>query len=183
MKKIIAAVCASFIIAASLTGCYDPAKDPNMKLENGTTASTQATTAAATEAPKPADYKDDITGLRDYLKDLKIITIEQDNKNVTEMQHKLIGAEKGYKYSMAEVAIEIYEYKLDGENKTRDEVIESVKTKGSFTLYDKEIKAYLSDNGKYLMVYTNLKIDENNKQSNEYKARESAVKAFKEFHK
>ncbi len=183
MKRMIAAVCATFMIAAALTGCYDPASDPNMKLQNGTTASTQASTAAATEAPKPADFKNDLSGLRDYLKAMGYVAIEQDDKNVTKMNSKLIGAKDGYKYAMGDVTIEIYEFDLSGDNKTRDDTIASVKAKGSFTLYEKEVKAYLSDNGKYLMIYTNAKIDENNKQSNEYKARESALKAFREFYK
>ncbi|MEE3333557.1 MAG: hypothetical protein VZR54_04680 [Ruminococcus sp.] len=184
MKRIIAAVCASFIIAASFTSCYDPAKDPKMKLENGTTAAaTEAESEAATEPPKPADYKDNLNGLRDYLKDLGYITIDKDNANVSKMNAKLIGAQKGNKYVMGDVSIEIYEYKLDGENKTRDEMLDSVKSKGSFTLYEKEVKATLSDNGKYLMIYSNSKIDENDKNSDAYKLREATIKAFKGFYK
>lgn len=183
MKRIIAAVCASFIIAASLASCYDPASDPNMKLQNGTTASTQATTQAATEAPKASDFKDSLTGLRDYLKEMGFIEVQDDDKNVTKMNAKLIGAKKGFKYAMGDVTIELYEYDLKGDNKTRDEFIKSVKDNGSFTLYEKEVKAYLSDNGKYLMIYTNAKIDESNKSSDEYKSREAAVKAFKGFYK
>lgn len=183
MKRIIAAACAAFMIAATFTSCYDPVKDPNMKLQNGTTASTQATTAAATEAKKAADYKDDLAGLRDYMKDKEYITIEQDDKNVTKMKNELIGAKEGYKYSMGDVLVELYEFNLSGTNAERDKTLESVKKNGSFTIYSKEVKAYLTDSGKYMMVYYNNKIDENNKQSDEYKKREAAIKAFKEFEK
>lgn len=80
--------------------------------------------------------------------------------------------------------IEIYEYNTDKKNATADEVIKSVKKDGVFKIYDlPEVKAILSDNGKYLMVYTDKSINEENTESDEYKLRDEIVTKFKEFHK
>jgi hypothetical protein len=58
-------------------------------------------------------------------------------------------------------------------------VIESVKKDGTFIMYSETIPAYLSDNGKYLMVYSNPATSDKN--SDAYKTMQSAVKAFKSF--
>ncbi len=180
MKKFLISAVAVLMIAVSFASCYDPYAGIKDKSKKPTPAS-QSTTAAAEEkkTKKISDkkYDDTFAGLRDFMKDSGYIKIE--DNNVTKMQADLIGAEKGYKYTDGDTRVELYAFKLKSENKTRDKVIKSVKEKGTFTLYSEEIPAYLSDNGKYLMVYSNPA--SNDKNSDAYKFKQKAVKAFKGF--
>ena len=68
---------------------------------------------------------------------------------------------------------------------TAKEIVKEVKDSNSFTIIEgyPVNAAYLSNNGKYLMIYNDTKIDKNNpkKDSNEYKARENAVEDFLAF--
>ncbi|MCH5303825.1 MAG: hypothetical protein J1E41_03085 [Ruminococcus sp.] len=177
MKRFLIAAASVLLIATSFVGCYDPLSDPNATNPSASTAETEP----VTEAKKAEDYKDTLAGLRDFMKDSGYITIAEKNANVTKMKAELIGAEKGYRYTTGNIKVELYAYKLNGKNPTRDEFIESVKKNGSFTLYNKEIKAYLSDSGKYLMVYSNPDIAADDTSSDAYKTMQKAIKAFKEF--
>ena len=68
---------------------------------------------------------------------------------------------------------------------TAKEIVKEVKDSNSFTIIEgyPVNAAYLSNNGKYLMIYNDTKIDKDNpkKDSNEYKARENAVEDFLAF--
>ena len=82
--------------------------------------------------------------------------------------------------------IELYEYDLNNLNDTAKSVINSVKKDGSFVILDlPAVTAYLSDNGKYMMIYTDNSIDKKNpdENSDSYKHREQVIENFKEFHK
>lgn len=176
MKKIILAAIALVMISAVLSGCSDGLAEKN----NAATEAT-ASTEQATEAKKAADYEDTYAGLRDYMQDKGYIKIEDKESNVTKMQADLIGAAKGYRYTMNTVKVELYAFNLKKVNKTRDEIISSVKRNGKFTLYSKDVTAYLSDNGKYLMIYTDSAIGADDTTSDAYKTQQKAVKVFKAF--
>lgn len=180
MKRLIISAVAVLMIALTFASCYDPyagIKDKSKK----PTAATQSSTKKKDETKKKKvsdeKYEDNLNGLRDFMKDSGYIKVE--DNNVTKMQADLIGAKKGNKYVDGDIRVELYEYDLEKENKKRDETIESVKNNGTFKLYSEEIPAYLSDNGKYLMVYTNPAADDKN--SDAYKTKQNAIKAFKGF--
>lgn len=183
MKKILITAIAAILITASFASCYDP--DAGVRGKGGESATIAETTAGSTKETKPKKkvvsdkkYEDNFEGLRDFMKDSGYIKTD-DKNNITKMQANLIGAEKGYKYADGDTRVELYSFNLKAENDTRDKVIESVKKDGSFTLYSETIPAYLSDNGKYLMVYTNPAADDKN--SDAYKTKQNAIKAFKGF--
>ena len=178
MKKIITAAIALTMIAALFAGCSDGLAEKNTATTNPTTA-----TEEATEAKTAADYSDTYEGLRDYMQDKGYIKIEDKESNVTEMQADLIGAEKGYRYTMNTIKVELYAFNLKKNNKTRNGIIASVKNGGKFTLYSKDVTAYLSDNGKYLMIYTDTAIGTNDTSSDAYKLQQKAIKDFKSFKK
>ena len=179
MKKIITAAIALIMIAALLAGCSDGLAEKN------SAAATDATTATeeVTEAKTAADYSDSYDGLRDYMKDKGYIKIEDKESNVTKMQADLIGAEKGFRYTMNTIKVELYAFNLKKDSKTRDEIIASVKNNGKFTLYSKDVTAYLSDSGKYLMIYSDSAIGTNDTTSDAYKLQQEAIKDFKSFKK
>ena len=162
MKKILISAVAVLVIAMSFASCYDPYA--GIKDKSKIPATTGETTAkASTEAAKEktlsdSKYKDSYEGLRDYMKDSGYI--KTDDKNaITKMKADLIGAEIGYKYTDGNKRVELYAFNLGK--------------------YSETIPAYLSDNGKYLMVYTDPAA--NNTNSAEYKNKAKAVKDFKAF--
>ncbi len=178
MKKIIPLIMISILIISVFAGCgYDPLTSGSSV--TATTATDDKGNTQATEAQKVSkeNYSKDLKGLVEYFNDLGYI--ENEEEMVTEMQYKLIGAKAGNRYVKGTANVELYEFDTKNLNDTAKAVIESVKNKGKFTLYDKEVEAYLSDNEKYLMVYTDSAAED--KASDAYKTKQAAIKDFKEF--
>ena len=104
------------------------------------------------------------------------------------MDASFIGAKQGVKYSVSpDLAIELYEYDTKKLDDTAKEIVAQIKENNSFTIIEGHPVngAYLSVNGRYLMIYNDKRIDKEkpDKNSNEYKARESAVEDFLAFKK
>jgi predicted small lipoprotein YifL len=185
MKKIISALLMASVIAISAAGCgYNDALEQASKANQQTTSASQS---ASEQTSKEAEkvYKDSFDGLCSYMQDKGYYT---DKAVKTEMDASFIGAKQGIKYSISNnLAIELYEYDTAKLNDTAKEIVKEVKESNSFTIIEgyPVNAAYLSDNGKYLMIYNDTKIDKNkpDKNSNEYKARENAVKDFLAFQK
>ena len=192
MKRFIAAIlCVGLIVAVS-AGCgYKDA----LSKENKTTQATEATGSVATVDEVDAkNFSDDLEGLSNYFAKKGYITTKDgkiDESTVTVMDASLIGAKEGKKYATSyggkAITIELYEYDLTNLSKLNDTaktVIESVKNSGEFTILDlPSVKAYLSNNGRYIMVYTDASIDDANpdKESDNYKHREEVIKNFRKF--
>lgn len=185
MKKIISALLMASVIAISAAGCgYNDALEQASKANQQTTSASQS---ASEQTSKEAEkvYKDSFDGLCSYMQDKGYYT---DKAVKTEMDASFIGAKQGIKYSISNnLAIELYEYDTAKLNDTAKEIVKEVKDSNSFTIIEgyPVNAAYLSDNGKYLMIYNDTKIDKNkpDKNSNEYKTRENAVKDFLAFQK
>lgn len=181
MKKIIAAILCAVMMTA-VSGCAF--KDPTPPQQSGTESATQDATAEtkAEEEEKndSSKYDDTLDGLCKYMQ--KPGGYEyKDDKSYLEMDAKLIGAKEGRKFVNGNVTVELYEFdKQDGD------VYKSVKENGKFQILElREVKATLSDNGKYMMIYTDKSLDKDNpdKNSDQYKNMQKAIDAFKEFHK
>jgi predicted small lipoprotein YifL len=185
MKKIISALLMAFVIAVSAAGCgYNDALEQASKANQQTTSASQSASEQTSKEAEKA-YKDSFDGLCSYMQDKGYYT---DKAVKTEMDASFIGAKQGIKYSISNnLAIELYEYDTAKLNDTAKEIVKEVKESNSFTIIEgyPVNAAYLSDNGKYLMIYNDTKIDKNkpDKNSNEYKARENAVKDFLAFQK
>ena len=192
MKRFIAAILCVGLIAAALAGC---AYKDALSKENTATQATEATSSAATADEVDAkNYSDNLEGLSNYFADKGYITTKDgkiDESTVTVMDASLIGAKEGKKFITAyggkAITIELYEYDVTNLNKINDTaktVIESVKNSGEFTILDlPSVKAYLSNNGRYIMIYTDSSIDDAkpDKESDNYKHREEVIKNFKSF--
>ena len=114
-------------------------------------ASSQA--ASSTVSVDPTKYDDSLQGLMKYMTACGYV-----EGNATKTEAQLIGAKAGYRYSgkvdgKQTVTIELYEYATSGVSSTGQKVLDSVKSNGSFTLFDKTIPAVLSNSGKYMMIY------------------------------
>lgn len=189
MKKFIAAILCVGLIAAALAGC---AYKDALSKENTATQATEATSSAATADEVDAkNYSDNLEGLSNYFADKGYITTKDgkiDESTVTVMDVSLIGAKEGKKFATSyggkAITIELYEYNVKNLNDTAKSVVESVKNSGEFTILDlPSVKAYLSNNGRYIMIYTDSSIDDANpdKESGNYKHREEVIKNFKSF--
>lgn len=190
MKRFIAAILCVGLIAAISTGCAY--KDALSKDNKATTRATEATGNVATVDEIDAkNFSDNLQGLSEYFAKKEYITTKDgkiEESTVTVMDAFLIGAKEGKKYATSyggkAITIELYEYDLKNLNDTAKTVIESVKNSGEFTILDlPPVKAYLSNNGRYIMVYTDASIDDANpdKESDNYKHREEVIKNFKSF--
>ena len=189
MKRFIAAILCVGLIAAVFAGCAY--KDALSKDNTATTQATEAAGSATKDEPKAADFKDNLEGLINYFTELEYLAMKDgklDESTVTVMDASLIGAKEGKKFVTAyggkAVTIELYEYDVKNLNDTAKAVVESVKNSGEFTILDlPSVKANLSDNEKYLMIYTDSSIDDANpdKESDNYKHREEVIKNFKSF--
>ena len=177
MKRIIALVLCIGMFAALATGC----------MGTGQPSITQYPTNASTELK---DYKDTFDDLCKYLSAKGYINCLEENKDkaYNEMEYKLVGASNGKKFVCTlsganNVTIELYDFSKPA---SPDEVYNKVKKDGKFSVLGlDEVNAYISDNGKYMMVYTDAGINwkEPDKKSDNYKRFEEILKAFKEFHK
>ena len=189
MKRFIAAILCVGLIAAVLAGCgYKDA----LSKENTATQATEAANSVATkDEPKAADFKKNLEGLTDYFTELGYFNMKDgklDESTVTVMDASLIGAKEGKKFSTAyggkSITIELYEYDVKNLNDTAKTVVESVKNSGEFTILDlPSVKAYLSDDEKYLLIYTDSSIDDEkpDENSDNYKHREEVIENFKSF--
>ena len=199
MKKLLAAILSLCFAAIFLAGCgFSDALDSRKSTTDATEASSQAEEIQS--SVKDTDFDDSFDGLCDYFT-AKGYNVENAGKpvedtNVTIMDASLIGAEKGKKfattYNGKQIYVELYYYDAENLSDTAKEIIDSVKTDGTFRILPDNngeklpaVTAYLSDNGKYLMIYSDASIDVEKPDTNSvnYTHREQVIEDFKAFHK
>ncbi len=188
MKRIIATILCAGLLALSAVGCnYTDALDKN---STTTTQATQSDNQEAEDKVSDEDYKDNLDGLCNYFAAKEYIATKDnkiDESKMTKMDASLIGAKEGRKFVTpygANVTLELYEYDTENPNDKANEIISSVKETGKFVILDlPEVEAYMSDNGKYLMIYTDSSIKKENpdKEADNYLRREEIIEAFKSF--
>ena len=186
MKKLALITAVIIAVSACFVGCA--ANDPLSNKDAYTaTQATQEATEATHDEPKsvnPSDYENNVDGLCKYLKALDYLQGEP-----VKMAADLIGAEKGYRYvftyEKGNINAELYEYNTNNLNDKAKATIESVKKNGYFQIqgFDK-VEAYMSDNGKYLIIYSDSNLIDNNSPNENNKQRElDFLKAAEEFYK
>lgn len=198
MKKLLSAVLTFCLAGAVLAGCgYSDAL-------NSSSTAEQTKPEVSENSTEPTintnDYENNLEGLSNYfLNSGYIVEHVGDKLNdaaVMKMDAELIGAEEGVKYTTKyngkDVIIELYSYDTENLNDTAKEIIKSVKEKGTFEIlpnqqgeYLPAVTAYLSDNGKFLMIYSDKSIDYNNPDTttDNYKHQQKVIEDFKAFHK
>lgn len=162
MKKILLfVICA--IMAVSVSGCMGSGGN---SLEGVQTS--EAPDASKVDVSK---YKNNLDGLEKYFVALGYIP---EKAQGTEMMYNVIGAVDGDRYNFtvnsSVVYVELYEYDTEHLNDEAKRVINEVKKDGLFYVFDNKnndesniaYEATLSDNGKYLMIYTDTSTDEAN---------------------
>lgn len=152
-------------IAAALALTFSACGVGDVGNASSAAASSQAAPSQAASSAVSADsVEDSLSGLESYL---------TQNAGVSgtpeAMQADIIGAKSGvrYKYSYNggknNITLELYEYDPSSLSATAQQVVSSVKSKGSFTLLDKDVNATLSGNAKYLAIVTDSATDDADK--------------------
>lgn len=140
---------------------------------SGTSSGTSSGSSSETQPlVEEKDVEDTLEGLGKYM--ASQFTLGEP----VEMRGDMIGAqEKGYKYSSGSLRVELYAYDLEAMTEEGTAVVESVKKNGSFTIFGQTVEnAYLSDSGKYLMIYVESGTSEEATQK-----KEKAIEAFQSF--
>lgn len=180
MKRVLAALLCAGLLLVFASGCMG-------------TGVNQEDIATGDEASslEAKDYNDDFEGLCNYFAAYGYIN-PKDTSTTIDMDAALVGAEIGKKFTakrikdtdVKNITIELYAFNTEKLPATADEIIASVKKDGTFSILElPEVHAYLSDNGKYMMIYTDKGLDETKTDSVNYEYREEVLEKFKAFHK
>lgn len=168
MKRILAIIICAVMFAALAAGCGG-----SKPSENAT--GDEAYKDTYTLKKNVTEYEDSLKGLCQYFGALGYINpIETDNNKTlglySNMRGELIGAKEGTgKRFLAkktkDTTIELYEYDLNNLDAKAKEVRESVQKNNTFVnLVGETVEnVYLSNNGKYLMIYNDKSSDKDEK--------------------
>ena len=189
-------------LAVAVAGCGSTVvtdSQGNVVSVTSSSSSSPASQTSSTTSQGEADYPNTLDGLiaymkaqgyieKDYVAPAMFGQTASSNSNV--LQAQLIGAKSGKRYTGSydgkdNITIELYEYDPANLDSTGEKVIDQVKQKGTFTIFEKDVEAYLSSNSKYLMVYkdTELADDKNDDKATDHKARQQKViEDFQAFH-
>lgn len=176
MKRAAAFFCAAMMMF-SFAACA--LEDPEASSASESSTEESSAQESSTVSVDESAMEDNLKGLCEYL-DAKGYLSDSS----TEMKASMIGAKSGIRYTVSlngtdNIKIELYEFDLANLSEEATSVIESVKKDGTFTIVGLKAEgAMMSENGKYMMVYTDSVENEENTQ------REKEVKeAFAEFKK
>ena len=163
MKKVLALAAAAALLL-SISACG---------VDVGTVSGSDGTTSDAILSSVPGEESQtgeesqapakDLTGLCSFLAQTGGV-----GGDPVDMAADFIGAVAGVQYRFSyegsnNVTVELYEYDLDNLNGEAQAVLDSVKANGTFTVIGQEVTdAYLSDSGKYLMIYKDTQTNEQN---------------------
>ncbi|MDR1627448.1 MAG: hypothetical protein LBR79_01580 [Oscillospiraceae bacterium] len=93
-------------------------------------------------------YENNLEGLQNYLHDMDLISGQS-----TDMLSEIINAKKGikytFKYNNSNITAELYEFENVG-----DDVFSQVNSKGTLNVLGKEVPATVSNNKKFLLIYS-----------------------------
>lgn len=139
----------ALVLCLSMAACAAPANQV-ATLETSSTA--EGETA---EVKDPSGYESDIQGLCRYFEESGLVAGDK-----VQMSFDVIGASNGYKYMYryndSPVQIELYEFPAEL-SETAQKIVDSVRENGTFTILDNTVPARLSEDGRFLMIYTDAK--------------------------
>lgn len=166
-KRILAALAAAAAALSLLSACGEGVVDPNA------TSNQSAVSEAVSSALQESDVEDSLSGLESYMLSQGYIS-----GAAAQMNGSLIGAlEEGHRYVANGVTAEFYQYDLENLSDTANAVRASVEENGTFEIVGQTISGvYLSDSGKYLMIYQNSAADEESQAKTQ-----AAIEAFQSF--
>ena len=166
MKKLLILFLAA-VMAVSSTGCF-----------GGNSTKTEKTIDIV-EPDKVSldDYENTFDGLVNYFKKIGYILCKENGSSTateTDLNAEVINAKQGKRFQFpynsstsSNVTVELYEL-YTGENATPSDAVEQIKKNGKFDVLGiDEFEAYLSNNEKYIMIYTDTKDDDEENKTND----------------
>lgn len=170
----IAMISAALLLVGALSACG--VNVDTVSSEDGTTSNVIVSSnpnpeqpeggdAVSSETPKmtDADVDDNLDGLCKFLADHGGVS-----GDAAQMAPEFIGAKSGVQYKFSyegtnNVVVELYEYDPENLDETAQAVQDNVKKDNTFVVIGQQVTdAYLSDSGKYLMVYKDTQSGEKN---------------------
>ena len=175
MKKLLILFLAA-LVAVSSAGCFG----------SGTAKNKKTIDIVEPDKVNLDDYENTFDGLVNYFKKIGYILCKENGNSAateTDLNAEVINAKQGKRFQFSynsststNVTVELYEL-YTGENATPSDAVEQIKKNGKFDVLGiDEFEAYLSNNEKYIMIYTDTKDSDENKTR-----KESAIKLFKDF--
>lgn len=168
MKKLLSVAVSAVLALTMLAGCDTGASQSQNPTES-TSASTIKPTneeSTDTELILPENYEKTFDGFVQYMTDYNFISGEG-----TDLTASAIGAKLGKRYTVSSGAskftVELYMYE-DTTSELAVKTIENARKDGSFHLYDSTESATqytlaaVSEDGRFLMLYTDPSENENN---------------------
>ena len=157
MVKKLLALAAAACLALSLAACGSSGTSlPSLTLpgsESSAVSGGEGSEASALEPVADTDFSDDLEGLCQFMEANYAVTGEKE-----EMSYQEIGAIGGFRYLFtyagSSLQVEFYQFDLENLDEKAQACLDSVKAQGTFTVLDNQVPAVLSDNGRYLMIYT-----------------------------
>lgn len=184
MNRLKATIAAAALMAVLLTGCFGSTTATDSSSASSDSASSGETLKG--DGAKTADgYDYTLDGFISYMKDNEIISGDGQ-----ELTASVIGAQKGQRFisgtnNSPKFTVELYEFAADAESSDEaKKTIEDARKDGSFHLYDsteditKKTLAAVTDDGRFLMLYT-----DNIGNENSEKQQQSAAETVKKFKK
>ena len=179
MVKKLLALAAAACLAFTLAACGSTGTSlPSLTLPGGESSAVSGEEAGETalEPVEDTGFSDDLEGLCQYMEENYAVAGEKE-----EMSYQEIGAIGGYRYLFtyngASLQVGFYQFDLEDLNEKAQACLDSVKAQGTFTILDNQVPAVLSDNGKYLMIYTDAKDDDTSNAQ-----RQRVEELFRGFH-
>ena len=157
MVKKLLALAAATCLALSLAACGSSGTSlPSLTLpgsESSAVSGGEGSEASALEPVADTDFSDDLEGLCQFMEANYAVPGEKE-----ELSYQEIGAIGGFRYLFtyagSSLQVEFYQFDLENLDEKAQACLDSVKAQGTFTVLDNQVPAVLSDNGRYLMIYT-----------------------------
>lgn len=179
MRKLFSIIAVTLLAAAMLAGCSDGA--PNTTVSNTSSAASDTESVAQSETAD-GKYADSFDGFVQYMTDNGFVSGDPVDTTAS-----AIGAVQGKRFTMssgtAKIYVELYEFPTSNLSDTASTTIENARNDGTFSIYNytsatQNTVAAVTDDGRFLMLYTDSSTSEDNITN-----REEAVKAVKSFGK
>lgn len=182
MKKLLSVAAAALLAMAVLAGCNTTAQQSEASDTAVLTTQSGSEENTDTDLILPENYEKTFDGFVQYMTDYNFISGEG-----TDLTASAIGAKEGKRYTVSlgttRFFVELYMYE-DTSSELAVKTIENARKDGSFHLYDstesatRNTLAAVSEDGRFLMLYTDASENEKN-----IALKNAAADAVKQFSK
>ncbi len=182
MNKLISIIAAGAVAAVLFTGCTGDAQSTPSASSDAASQTESGEIMTGDGTKSPSAYSKDFNGFVQYMTDNGFVDGEG-----TDLTAAAIGAKTGKRFTVSsgvsKHTVELYEYE-DQTSEIAQKTISNARSDGSFHLFDstetmtKNTLAVVSDDGRFLMLYTDSSESDGTNQQ-----RDDAAQAVRNFSK